>query len=137
MYLKVLNSSMNQYGFQYKEGLNEDTREFNLKENSFGLHFANERSIMGFLDYGDDLIAEVDVPIGEPIVMFESENGRGTKYKAKRIILTNIRPLWTLKTFRYLVEECGVDMDYEDWLINVAEMDGHHDIAEYLRQIKK
>ena len=124
---------MNHYGFQYKEGLNEDTRDFNEKENSFGLHFADQSSIMSFLEYGDDLIAEVEIPIGESIIAFKSECDNSNKYKAKRIILKNIRPLWTLDTFRYLVEECNVNVDYEDFLINAAKMNGFNDIANYLK----
>lgn len=134
MYFKLLNIDMYHYGFQYKEGLNEDTREFNKQENSFGLHFADQNSIMSFLEYGDDLIAEVEIPTGEPIVIFKSDcDRRSNKYKAKRIILKNIRPLWTLDTFKYLVEECNVNVDYEDFLINTAEMNGFNDIANYLK----
>lgn len=135
MYFKVLNSNMEQYGFQYKEGLNVDTNEFNSKANSFGLHFSDQTSIMSFLEYGDDLIAEVEVPIGEPIVSFKNDNS--ICYKAKRIILKNIRPLWKMDTFKYLIEECNVNVDYDDYLINVAIMSGCNDIADYLKNIRR
>ena len=135
MYFKVLNNNMEQYGFQYKEGLNVDTNEFNSKANSFGLHFSDQTSIMSFLEYGDDLIAEVEVPIGEPIVSFKNDNS--ICYKAKRIILKNIRPLWKLDTFKYLIEECNVNVNYDDYLINVAIMSGCNDIADYLKNIRR
>lgn len=136
LYFKVLNIDMNHYGFQYKEGLNVDTRDFNEKENSFGLHFADQDSIMGFLEYGDDLIAEVEIPVGEPVIAFKGTSITSNKYKAKRIILKNIRPLWALDTFKYLVEECNVNVNYDDFLIKTAEMSGFNDIANYLKSKK-
>ncbi len=73
-------------GFQYKEGLNVDTVPFNPSGDCEpgGLYYTNEEHIFTFLEFGS-LIADVIVP--EDAKVYKN----GNKYKADKIILSNVR----------------------------------------------
>ena len=88
MYFKILNKNMNHYGFQYKEGLNIDTVPFNPKGDCEpgGLYFTDERYIFDYLHF-ENLIADVEIPPDAKV--YKNKN----KWKADRIILSNIRPV--------------------------------------------
>ena len=102
-YYKVLRSDMTHHGFVYKEGLNIDTEPFDeTPDCGGGLFFSNAENILSFVNYGN-LIAEVEVPNGEKIIQVEN------KYKVHSIVLKNIKPIWTVDTFKYFIEE-GIDI---------------------------
>lgn len=72
MYFKILNKDLCHRGFQYKEGLNVDTNEFDPSPKcGGGLFFTDGKNIFSFLDYGTK-IADVTVPDGELIVSVDS-----------------------------------------------------------------
>ena len=86
MYFKILNISLNHHGFQYKEGLNIDILPFNPHGDCEpgGLYFTDKEHIFEYIDFGT-LIADVEVPDDAQVYK------NGTKWKADRIILSNIR----------------------------------------------
>ena len=98
-YYKILSSDLTHHGFKYQEGLNIDTNPFDeMPDCGGGLFFSDAEHILSFVGYGN-LIAEVEVPDGTKIVQVED------KYKAHAIVLKNIRPIWTVDTFKYFIEE--------------------------------
>ena len=106
-YYKILRSDMKHHGFVYKEGLNIDTEPFDeTPDCGGGLFFSDAEHILSFVNYGN-LIAEVEVPNGEKIIPVEN------KYKAHAIVLKNIRPLWNINTFEYLIQK-GIDIHVDD-----------------------
>jgi len=128
MYYKILKKDMLHYSMQYKEGINVDVEPFDPRPKcGGGLFFSDEKNILAFCNYGD-LIAEVTVPEGEMIVPVEN------KYKANKIILSDIRNLWTKVTFEYLVSK-GVNLhaDYDCALIWAAR-EGHLEVVKYLKE---
>lgn len=88
MYFKILHSSLNHHGFQYKEGLNVDTVPFNPngRGQPGGLYFATEENILDFDRFGT-LIADVEIPKSAKV------HHEGNCAKANKIIIKNIRPL--------------------------------------------
>jgi len=126
MYFKILRENLKHYDMQYKEGLNVDVLPFNPKPEcgEGGLYFTDEQYILDFVDYGSK-IAEVTVPEGEMIVPLEE------KYKAHKIILSNIRDLWTVETFEYLVSK-GVNLHADYFVLRCAAEKGHLDVVRHL-----
>jgi len=88
MYVKILNQRMNHHGFQYKEGLNVDTVPFNPSGDCEpgGLYYSTAEHICKFSAYGCS-IADVIVPEDSQVYQ------NGTKFKADKIILSNIRSM--------------------------------------------
>jgi hypothetical protein len=102
MYFKILSEDLTHHGYTYHEGLNVDPNPFDPTPNCRnGLFFADEKHILDFY-YSGDKIATVTIPDGEKVV--QMENG----YKAHKIILSEIRDLWTVETFEWLK---GYDAD--------------------------
>ena len=125
-YYKILKNDMIHHSFQYKEGLNVDTNPFNETSNcGGGLFFSDAENILSFRQYGD-LIAEVEIPAGTKIVQV------GDKYKAHAIIIKNIKPIWTVDTFKYFIEE-GIDIHTEnDWAFRYAAENGNLELVKFL-----
>ena len=101
-YYKILRSDMTHYGFKYHEGLNTDTEPFD--ETPYcggGLFFSDAENILSFVDYGN-LIAEVEISKGAKIIPVRNKY---KKYKAHSIVLKNIKPIWTVDTFKYFIRE--------------------------------
>jgi len=126
MYYKILDKSMKHYNMQYKEGLNVDIEPFDPSpKRGCGLFFSDEKNILSFCGHGD-LIAEVTVPEGEVIVPV------GNKYKANKIILSNIRNLWDVEVFKVIVRQ-GADIHADDDLaLQWAAENGHLEVVKYL-----
>ena len=155
-YYKILSSDLTHHGFKYQEGLNIDTNPFDeTPDCGGGLFFSNAENILSFVGYGN-LIAEVEVPDGTKIVQVED------KYKAHAIVLKNIKPIWTVDTFKYFIEESiniHADNDYaliyaakneylevvryliengadihadNDWALICAAQNGHLEVVKYL-----
>ena len=125
-YYKIVSSDMTHHGFVYKEGLNIDTELFDEIPNcGGGLFFSDAQNILSFVNYGN-LIAEVEVPDGTKIVQVED------KYKAHAIVLKNIRPIWTIDTFKYFIEE-GINIHADDdWALRYAAINGYLEVVIYL-----
>lgn len=106
LYSKILSSELNQRGFQYREGLNFDTKPFNhnIDDPSHpsysGLHFADADIFYKFLQYGDQ-IADVTIPddveMTDNYVSIRNVTKSTHVYRANKIILSNIRPVDSLK----------------------------------------
>ena len=124
-YYKILPDNLICRDFQYKEGLNIDTNTIDEYECSYGLHFADKKHILGFCGYGS-IIAEAEIP--EDAIVYHFDD----KSKADRIILKNIRPLWSVETIGALIRE-GVDIEsYVNRMLCNSTKNGYFDIVEYL-----
>ena len=124
-YYKILPEDLNCKGFQYQEGLNIDTKKITPYKCDNGLHFADAEDILYFCNYGS-MIAEVELPEDAIVYHF------GNKSKADRIILKNIRPLWSVETIGALIRE-GVDIEsYVNRMLCNSTKNGYFDIVEYL-----
>ena len=125
-YYKILRTDMTHHGFKYQEGLNIDTEPFDeTPDCGGGLFFSDAKNILAFCDYGD-LIAEVEIPKDEKIVKVND------KYKSHAIVLKNIKPLWNINTFEYLIQE-GVDIHaYNEMAMENAAETGHLDVIKFL-----
>ena len=126
MYFKILREDLTHYGYTYHKGLNVDSNPFEPVPNRRnGLFFADEKTILGFCNYGTK-IAKVTIPEGEAIVLV------GEEYKAHRIILGQIRELWTKETFKWLIS-CGADIHAcDDYALCWASTSGHLDVVKFL-----
>ena len=82
-YYKVLAADLTHNGLRYKLGLNVDVNEFNDKECQNGLHFADEKQLAKWLDYGTHL-AFISIPPDARTVHFAD------KSKADRIVIDKI-----------------------------------------------
>lgn len=125
-YYKILRSDMTHHGFKYQEGLNIDTESFDeTPDCGGGLFFSDVQNILSFVNYGK-LIAEIEVPDGTKIVQVED------KYKAHAIVLKNIKPIWTVDTFKYFIEE-GINIHADDdFALRCAAENGYLEVIRYL-----
>ena len=126
MYFKILREDLTHYGYTYHKGLNVDSNPFEPVPNRRnGLCFADEKTILGFCNYGTK-IAKVTIPEGEAIVLV------GEEYKAHRIILGSFRELWTKETFKWLIS-CGADIHADDdYALICASESGHGEVVRLL-----
>ena len=125
-YYKILSSDLTHHGFKYQEGLNIDTNPFDeTPDCGGGLFFSDSEHILSFVGYGN-LIAEVEVPDGTKIVQVED------KYKAHSIVLKNIKPIWTVDTFKYFIEESiNIHAD-DDFALIYAAKNGNLELVKFL-----
>ena len=124
-YYKILPENLKCKGFQYHEGLNIDTNEITPYRCDNGLHFSDAEHILCFCKYGS-VIAEVEIP--DNAVVYHYIN----KSKADRIILKNLRPLWSVETVKALIQE-GVEFEsYMNHMLYEAAKYGYLDIVKYL-----
>lgn len=112
MYFKILKEDLIHHGDAYHEGLNIGPKLFEQTPDYVGgFAFTDEKYILALGCHGTK-IAEVIVPDGEEIVK------TGNYYKAHQIILSKIRNLWTVETFKWLYR-CGVDIcTYGELILN-------------------
>jgi hypothetical protein len=89
-FYKLLDSSLVHNGFTYKEGLNVDTVPFNPSGacQSGGLYFTTFEHVPRWKGINWTLIADVTLPPGANVY----PEPCGTKWKADRLVLSNIRP---------------------------------------------
>jgi hypothetical protein len=87
-YIKILSESLYHNGFQYKEGLNIDTVPFNPSGSCLGggLYFTIMDNLLQYMFMGPK-IADVEIPPDSRVYLEPC----GTKWKADKIIITNIR----------------------------------------------
>ena len=124
-YYKILPDNLICRDFQYQEGLNIDTNTIDEYECSYGLHFADKKHILDFCGYGT-IIAEVEIPEAAIVYHFDD------KSKADKIVLKNLRPLWSVETIEALIQE-GVDIEsYVNRMLCNSTKNGYFDIVEYL-----
>jgi hypothetical protein len=100
-FIKVLDKTMYHYNFQYKEGLNSDTKTFSETPRSCdnGLHFFRiitdyRRDIPYYMHYMTlygNLVAEVEIPNYARVLVKSS-----TEFKTDHLVLSNIRNLTEL-----------------------------------------
>jgi ankyrin repeat protein len=124
-YYKILPESLKCKDFQYQEGLNVDTKLINGEECSNGLHFTDAKNILNFYLYGT-MIADVEIP--EDAVVYEFTN----KWKADKIILKNIRPLWSPDVIKEM-EAQGSDIHcYGEHVLRHATQSRQLEVVKYL-----
>ena len=134
MYFKITNKKENHHGFQYVDGLNVLEEEFNNDPDrsccAGGLYFTNAANIFKFLEYGVYL-REVTLPTDTTdFLMIKDKDG--SKWRANMIILGKRYELYTVDTFKYLIE-CGayIHADNDLALIRCAKK-GYLDVVKYL-----
>ncbi len=126
-YYKILSENLKSHNMQYQEGLNANCEETILdRECGNGLFFSDAEHILEFCDYGTK-ISDVTLPDGEGMCAVGD-----TKYKVHRMVLCNIRDLWTVETFKELTKE-GVDIHAaNDYALCLASSNGHLEVVKYL-----
>lgn len=123
-YYKILPEDLSQRGFQCHEGLNIETNEVSPFSN-FGLYFSDSKHILNYADCGT-MIADVEIPEDAIVYHFTDQ------CKADRIILHNIRPLYTIENFIELVNN-GVEIDsYKDHILFCSSRNNSLDIVKYI-----
>ena len=121
-YYKILPEDLVCRGFQYHEGLNIDKNTIDEYECSYGLHFSDTKHIFNFCGYGS-IIAEVELP--EDAIVYHFDD----KSKADKIILKNLRPLWSVETIEALMQ----DVEFKpNELIHEAIRNDYLDVVKYL-----
>lgn len=124
-FYKILPRNLKCKDFQYQEGLNVDTKLINKEECSNGLHFTDAKNILSFYLYGD-MIADVEIPNDAIVYEF------GNKCKANKIILKNIRPLWSPDVIKEM-ESQGADIHcYGEHVMRHAAESGQVEVVKYL-----
>ena len=123
-YYKILPRDLKCRRFQYHEGLNIDSKEITPYVCDCGLHFADKDCIMIYCDCGS-IIAEVEIPEDAIVYHFNTES------KADRIILKNLRPLWSVDTIKDLIRE-GVNFEsYKGNILCEAASKGYLDVVKF------
>jgi hypothetical protein len=106
-YVKFLNNSLTHNGFKYQEGLNVDTIPFNPSGECApgGLYYTHIAYLEVWCHMGE-LIADVEIP--EDALVYSEPCG--TKWKANKIILKNIRKWNNLKNSQktFISESPGI-----------------------------
>lgn len=133
-YFKVLNEKECHNGFQYKTGLNVDTKPFNDNPDKSccegGLYFAPVESIFAFLEYGP-WVREVTFPDDAKVVKDPSDP---EKYRADKLILGK-RFKWVTKTGIQKLLKAGADVHVNnDVAFRWASRNGHVEVVELLKQ---
>jgi hypothetical protein len=107
--VKVLYPTLKHYNFQYQEGLNIDHLPFNPSSQCSpgGLYFCEFNDVALYISY-DFLIADVTLPDDARVYK------EAFKYKADKIILSNIRPVqelteWQDPSFQLAIVKKDVD----------------------------
>jgi hypothetical protein len=102
-FYKLLRQDLTHYGFRYREGLNVDTEPFNPRGDCEpgGLYYTSDEHLEEWIGtrIGTNwsLIADVTLPSDAQVY----PGPCGTKWKADRLVLSNIRPL-----VQFLMREC-------------------------------
>jgi len=132
LYFKITNEKEKHHGFQYCDGLNVLTDEFNDDPKATcvagGFYFTDAEHILEFLVYGIYL-REVMLPTDDPdFKIIKDEN----KWRANKIILGKKRDLNNVSTFQYLIDQ-GADIHIgNDNTIIWASGAGYLEIVQFL-----
>jgi len=113
-FFKITNDKENHFGFQYRDGLNVLTEEFNndTKQSCCrgGFYFTDSENIFRFLWKGYYL-RKVELPMGDPEFKIVYDIS-GDKCRANKIILGERFLLSEKKTFEYLFKEQKGNVEY-------------------------
>ena len=101
MYFKILEKNLACDGYSYHKEMNMNPDP--IPDCDDELFFTDEKHILKFCNCGDKIV-EVTIPEGEDII--QVDNG---KFKAHRVILGEMKDLWTIETFKWLLE-CSADV---------------------------
>jgi hypothetical protein len=129
-YFKIFNEKDCHHNFQYQNGFNTDTNNFEADPDKTccpgGLYFADGYNILGFLRYGN-FIREVEIPRNETnVVHFKN------KIRSKSLFLFPKRDLRDVETWKWLISK-GVDIfSYKNFAIRWASEEGLYDIVKLL-----
>ena len=130
MYVKILKDDMKHNDMQYQEGINTDIYPFDERPYiDGGLFFSDENHINAWFEYGSK-IAVVLIPEKEKVVPLDF--GLFQKYKAHRIILSEIRDMFTLETVLWMK---SVDIDihaYDEALLLAAVINKKEAFIKFL-----
>ena len=124
MYYKITNKNENHHGFQYVDGLNILTDDFNNDPNQScckgGLYFTDADNIFEFLNYGIYL-REITLPTLDPNFCMVKDNN---KWRANMVILGKRYELSNVDTFKLLIEK-GANIHADD--DNALKWSAKHD----------
>ena len=130
MYFKIFNEDDNHHGFQYQDGLNTDSNEFEPNGSCIadGLYFTDEKHICEFFRYGP-YIRQVEIPDGETNITKDPD---GNKWRSKSLFIHKRRALDEVETWQWMIEN-NVDITAgNNYAINLASENGHLAIVELL-----
>jgi hypothetical protein len=111
-------------GFNYKIGLNVDTKKFHPSGqcNEGGLYFTDKKNILSFSEYGPNL-GVIEIPDDAQVYIEEN------KFKADKLELTNILlDDDTLEIIKY-AHENGCQLN--NYICNNAAYNGHLEVLKY------
>ena len=128
MYFKITNKEENHHGFQYIDGLNILTDDFNDDPNQSccpgGLYFSDAANILKFYNYGVYL-REVTLPTKNPNFCMIKD---GDKWRANMIILGKRYELSDFDTIKYLIKN-GAD---KNDALCISAKNGNLEMVQYL-----
>jgi hypothetical protein len=128
VYLKITDLEENHHGLQYHDGLVEDIIPF-IREGSCvpgGIYFTVPEHICKFLGFGI-WIREVTIPEDAEMV----KDPQGDKWRANKVILGERKDLSKVETWRWLVEECKVDI-HSYYTVASVQINKYLEIIKYL-----
>ena len=130
MYVKILKDDMKHNDMQYQEGINTDIYPFDERPYiDGGLFFSDENHINAWFECGSK-IAVVLIPEKEKVVPLDF--GLFQKYKAHRIILSEIRDMFTLETVLWM-KAVGIDIHaYDEALLLAAVINKKEAFIKFL-----
>ena len=129
VYFKFIGKNNGNY--PYRIGLNTlkyNGETFDTKPicNEGGLYFTDAKNIFEFLVYGNTLCV-VSLPEDARIVKINN------KWKADKIIIEEQRDIRNVETWKFLIEENGVDIQfYNNYPLRWASKHGYLEVVKYL-----
>ncbi len=132
MYFKITNKNENHHGFQYVDGLNILTDDFNPNGSCVkgGLYFTTKEYIARFLNYGVYL-REILLPTDDPDFRMVRDPAHD-KWRANKIILGKKWLLSDTKTFEYLIEIGAININTHNMVIEWAFTRDYTEIIQLL-----
>jgi hypothetical protein len=136
-YYKVMNDAENHHGFQYQNGLNVLTEEFNDDPNDScgpgGLYFTNKENLYRFLEYGSN-IRRVSLPVGDPELKVV-QDWNGYKWRANKLILEEKYSLDDPETYDLLGFDIKFNIFRKFYIIGNATRNGDIDTLNRWKKI--
>ena len=138
MYFKITNARENHNNFQYTDGLNILEEKFNDDPYQSccagGFYFSDAKNIFKFLSYGIYL-REITLPSEDPNFKM-IKDPQGDKWRANMVVLGKRYDLFSVDTFKFLLEK-GADIHADnDYALQYSARCGYLDIVKFLIEEK-